>query len=127
MPKDLSVTMPNRAGSLAKAASAVAASGVNMVGACGFGAGNTPEIHMLVEDADVARTRNALESAGATVTREREALIVDVAHQAGGLAAAVKPIAEAGVNTDLFYITQDGRLVLGVDDMAKARAAVSQA
>jgi hypothetical protein len=56
---------------------------------------------------------------------EREVIVVDVEDRPGTMAQVARKIADAGVNIELVYTTFGGvRLVLGVDDFAKARAAV---
>ena len=124
MPKDLTLILVNRPGTLAEAAEAMGRAGVNLMGACGFPSGGEGVFHVLVEDA--AAARRAAESAGIEVRDEREALILDVAHRAGGLAEVLRPIADAGVNVDLVYLTEDGRLVLGADEIERARGAAGR-
>lgn len=55
---------------------------------------------------------------------EREILIVEEASQPGALGQIARKIADAGVNLDLSYVNDKGQLVLGVDDLEKARAAL---
>ena len=56
---------------------------------------------------------------------EREISVVDVEDRPGTMAQVARKLADAGVNIELAYTTFGGvRLVLGVDDFEKARAAV---
>ena len=79
MATDLSISLPDEPGGLAKAAKALGDAGVNIEGIAGLGGGGHGHVHLLVEDAGAART--ALEGAGATLEGEREAVIVDVSSE----------------------------------------------
>ena len=79
-------------------------------------------IHILVEEADSAK--RALQEAGIEVRRERPVLVTEITDQPGELGNLARRIADAGVNIELFYLTARGQLVLGVDDLEKARAAL---
>jgi hypothetical protein len=74
---------------------------------------------------DPAATRAALSEAGIEVGGERDVLVVDVEDRPGTMGEVARRIGEAGVNIELAYTTFGAvRLVLGVDDLDKARAAV---
>ena len=73
--KDLTVILVNRPGTLADAFEALGGAGVNVVGGCGFPAGEEGVLHVLVEDAAAART--ALEGAGLEVRAERDVVVLD--------------------------------------------------
>jgi hypothetical protein len=123
MAKDLTVTLENRPGSLAELGEATGAAGVNIEGLCGVPVGDKGVIHILVDDAGAAR--KALEDAGIEVGAERDVLVVEVEDRPGTMAEVARRVADAGVNIDLAYTTFGGvKLVLGVDDMEKARGAV---
>jgi hypothetical protein len=80
-------------------------------------------IHIVVEDAAAARA--ALSDAGIDVARERDVLVVDVEDRPGTMGEVARRIGNAGVNIELVYTTFGAvRLVLGVDDVDKARAAL---
>jgi hypothetical protein len=124
MARDLSVVVDDRPGELARLGEATGGAGVNIEGFCCLASGGgTATVHILVED--VAATRSALASAGLEVSDERDVIVVEVEDRPGTMAQVARKIADAGVNIDLAYITFSGvRLVLGVDDFEKARAAV---
>jgi hypothetical protein len=124
MARDLSVALDNRPGELARLGEATGGAGINIEGVCGVATGSGPAtVHILVED--VAATRSALENAGLEVSDERDVLVVDVEDRPGTTGEVARKIADAGVNIDLLYTTFGGvRLVLGVDDLEKARAAI---
>jgi hypothetical protein len=122
MAKDLTVELENRPGTLAELGEALGNAGVNIEGGAAIagGAGTAP-VHILVEDSDGAR--KALEGAGLSVADERDVIVVDVTDKPGELGGIARRMADAGVNIDLVYLTARGQLVLGVDDLQKARSA----
>jgi hypothetical protein len=74
---------------------------------------------------DAAATRAALSEAGIEVSGERDVLVVDVEDRPGTMGEVARWIGEAGVNIELVCTTFGaGRLVLGVVDLDKARAAL---
>jgi hypothetical protein len=90
---------------------------------CAVTGGGKGEIHILVDD--VEATREALELAGMEVSGERDVLVVEVEDRPGTMAAVARKLGDAGVNVELAYTTFGGvKLVLGVDDLEKAQAAV---
>jgi hypothetical protein len=96
--------------------------GVNVDGMCGFPSEGKGVIHLLVEDAGAARA--ALEGAGIEVAGEREVLVVDIEDQPGAFGAFARKIANESVNFDLVYLATGTRLVVGTNDLEKARAAL---
>jgi hypothetical protein len=124
MATDLSVALDNRPGELARLGEATGGAGINIEGVCGVATGGgTATIHILVED--VAATRSALENAGLEVSDEHDVLVVDVEDRPGAMSEVARNLADAGVNIELAYTTFGGvRLVLGVDDLEKTRAAI---
>jgi hypothetical protein len=79
MATDLSISLPDEPGGLAKAAKALGEAGVNVEGIAGLGGGGHGHVHLLVEDGGAARS--ALEGAGVTIEGEREAVVVDVSNE----------------------------------------------
>ena len=55
---------------------------------------------------------------------EREVLVVDVDDRAGALGEIARKLSDAGVNIELFYLATTTRLVIGVDDLKKARSVI---
>lgn len=123
--KDLTVILEDRPGTLADAFEALGKAGVNVSGTCGFPAGGEGILHVLVEDGDGAR--KAIEKAGLSVRDERDVVMVGpVPDQAGEGGRLLRRIANQGVNVDLLYFAQDGRVVMSGDDVpALERAARS--
>lgn len=122
MAKDLTVALEDRPGTLADMGEALGKAGININGGCGFPCEGKGVLHILVEDA--AAARRVLEGGGFEVTGEREVLILDIEDRPGTLGELARKIAGAGVNIDLVYVASNNRLVLGTDDLEKARAAL---
>jgi hypothetical protein len=109
---------------LAGLGEATGGAGVNIEGVCCLATGGgTATVHILVED--VTATPSVLQKAGTEVSDERDVIVVDVEDRPGTVAQVARKLANAGVNMELAYITFGGvRLVLGLDEFEKARAAV---
>jgi len=122
MAKDLTVILEDRPGTLADMGEVLGKAGINIDGLCGFPCQGKGTIHILVEDA--AAARRALEERGLEVRDEREVLILEVEDRPGAGGNVTRRIANAGVNIDLVYRTTKTRVVIGADDLDKARAAV---
>jgi hypothetical protein len=120
--KDLTVALEDRPGALADVGEATGKAGINVEGMSGD-AREGAVVHLLVEDASA--TRAALAGAGLEVSDERDVLVVEVEDRPGTLGEVTRKLADAGVNIDLVYTTFGGvKVVLGVDDLEKARSAV---
>ena len=123
MAVDLTVSLEDRPGALAGLGEALGGAGINIDGACGFGVGGARrEIHLLMEDGDAARA--ALERAGVQVGEQRDVLVVDAEDRPGALGEIARKIADAGANIEVFYIAAGTRVVVGADDLDKARGAL---
>ena len=124
MATDLSISLPDEPGGLAKAAKALGAAGVNVEGIAGLGGGGHGHVHLLVEDAGTART--ALEGGGVTIEGEREAVVVDVSSEdrPGKLGDLAQSIADAGINLAACYVASRSRVVFSSDDPTGLRSAL---
>lgn len=120
--KDLTIIMEDRPGTLADMGEALGKAGINIEGGCGYPCEGKGVIHILVEDA--AAARRALEEIGLEVRGERQVLVLNVEDRPGAFGEVSRRIANAGVNVDLVYAAANNRLILGTDDLDKARAAV---
>lgn len=121
--KDMTVVLENRPGELAKLGEATGEAGINIEGIGGDTREGRGLIHLLVADAQAAR--DALASTGIEVQDERDALVVEIEDRPGTMGEVVRKIAAAGINVDYVYATFGGcKLVLGVDDPERARAAL---
>jgi hypothetical protein len=120
--KDLTVNLEDRPGRLADLGEATGNAGINIEGICGTQEGGNA-VHILVQDETAARA--ALSEARFDVGEERDVLVVDIEDRPGSMGEVARRIGDAGVNIELLYTTFGGvRLVLGVDDIDKARAAL---
>ncbi len=117
--KDIKVVLENRPGTLADMGEALGNAGVNIEGMCGPCEGDG-EAHVLVDDAVAARA--ALGEAGIDVQEERDVLVITVPDKPGALGEICRRIGDAGVNIDFFYAATNTRIVLGVDDLEKAKS-----
>ena len=122
MAKDLTVILKDVPGTFASMGEALGSAGINIDGICGFPAAGEGIVHLLVED--TAGARKAIEGAGHEVRGERDVLVVDVQDKPGEVGRVCRKIADAGVNLDLIYEIPGPKLVLGPDDLEKARGAL---
>ena len=122
MAKDLTVILEDRPATLADMGEALGKAGINIEGCCGFRSEGKGVIHILVED--VAAARRELQQAGIEVRGEREVLVLEGEDRPGALGDITRRIAKAGANIDLVYLAANTRLVIGADDLDKARSAV---
>lgn len=123
MATDLAIVLEDRPGELAKVGKALGNAGVNIEGVIGVTVAGKGEVHVLVEDA--AAAHDALEAAGIQVAADHEVLILDVEDKPGTLGEVAGKLGEADVNLNLAYLATGTRLVLGADDIDKARSALS--
>jgi hypothetical protein len=125
MPRDLTVILKDRPGELARLGQATGEAGVNIQGMCAFTGEGTGVIHVLVDDAQAAVARQALQDAGMGVADEREVLVVDIEDRPGTLGELARSLGEASVNIELAYTIFGGvKLVIVTDDLDSARAAL---
>ncbi len=123
MATNITVKLEHHPGELARLGEALGTAGVNVDGMCAVTSAGAGIIHLLVEDAAAARA--ALAAAGMAVDAEREVLVVEaIEDQPGALGEIARRVADAGVNLDLAYLATNTRVVLGADDLEKARAAL---
>ncbi len=72
------------------------------------------------------RSQESTWGAGIKVRGERPVLLTTVVDRPSELGKIARKIASAGVNIELFYLAASGQLVIGVDNLEKAQAALSQ-
>jgi len=122
MMKDLTISLGDHPGSLAKVGEALGKAGVNIEGICGVTVQGKGVIHLLVGDA--AKARRALEANHIDVAKETEVVVLPVEDRPGVLGNVARRLANAGVNLQLAYMATSARLVVGADDLGKVRAAI---
>ena len=119
--KDLEIALENRPGALAEMGEALGKAGVSVEGGGTWLCGDHAIAHFLFEDGDAAR--EALEAAGIRVIAEREVVATRLRQEVPGqLGTIARRMADAGVNIEVQYSDHDNRLILVVDEIAKARA-----
>lgn len=121
---DITASLPDRPGTLASAAEALAEAGINIDGSCMVLCGGVGEFHILIEG-DHTAARQALEAAGVEVRGEQEVLVVELEDRPGELGETARRVAAAGVNIELQYLATRTRVVLGADDLEAARQALA--
>ena len=122
MARDLTVKLQqDKPGSFSRVAEALGKAGVNIEGVTEV----EGIVHVLVEDA--AGARKALDGAGIPVAAERDVLVLNVPDRPGELARITRKLADASVNLTVLYMANNTRVVIGADDIAKARQAVAAA
>src|SRR5438067_13288364 len=122
--KDLTIELDEKAGTVVVADESLGKAGVNIEGICGFVVGDKGVGHVL--DADPTKARQALQSAGACVTGEQDALVLEIEDKPGALGKLTRKIADAGVNLNAVYLATKTRVVIGAADIEKARAAAGE-
>lgn len=122
MAKDMKVILEDRPGTLADLGETLGNAGINIDGICGFPCEGKGVIHILVEDA--TKARKVLEEAGFEVKEDRQVFVLDVSDRPGEMGSICRRIANAGVNIDFIYAATRTRIVLGVDDLEKAKSVI---
>lgn len=119
--RDLTLSLEQRPGELARVGEALGRAGVSIEGGGAWVVDGRGIAHFLVSDAPSARA--ALEAEGIAVVAEREVLLqrLDQA-KPGQLGALTRRMAQAGVDIEVLYSDHAHRLVLVVDDFEQGRA-----
>ena len=122
MATDLTLYLEDRPGALAEVGEALVEAGINIDGLCGMTMEGLGVIHVLVEEEFTAR--EVLEAHHITVAEAQDVLVLEVEDQPGVLGSISRKLADAGVNLHLAYLATSTRLVIGADDLDKARSAL---
>jgi hypothetical protein len=122
MLKDMTVILQDHPGTLADMGETLGKAGINIEGICAATYKGESAIHILIEDS--AAARQALKAKGIDVVAERDVLVKQIEDHPGALGEVARKLANAGVNIELVYLTTKTRIVIGVDDLEKARAVI---
>ena len=122
---DLTVTLSNKPGELARFSEEMGKAGINIEGLAAFEFKGNSFVHVLVEDRTGAR--RVVETLGCTVDHETEVLVERVEDKPGMLGRYTRSISDAGVNLTTAYLATDTRLVLGSSDFHKLETAWQKA
>ena len=116
------VELTNKPGELARVTEAIAQKGINIEGFAGATAGGAGTVLLVTNDE--AGTRRALADAGCS-SREVELVMASIDHVPGGLAAAARKFADAGINIEAAMPTgmagDKVTVSFATDNPAKAR------
>ncbi len=116
------VDLTNKPGELARVAEAIAEKGINIEAFAGATAGGAGSVVLATNDE--GGTRRALADAGCS-SREVELVMASIDHVPGGLAAAARKLADAGVNIEAAMPTgmagEKVTVSFATDNPAKAR------
>jgi hypothetical protein len=122
MGRDLAIRLAaDRPGELSKVVETLSRSGVNIEGLAEVDG----LVHVLARDPSAARA--ALRAGGYTVEGELEVLVLPMSDRPGELSMVMQRLAEAGVNLRFVYLATETRVVIGADDITRARSALEPA
>jgi len=119
---DLTIVLADRPNGMADLCTSLGAAGINIDGICGVVEAGIELDHLLFEDAVAAIS--VIESSGATVRGMRDVLVIQLEDRPGAVGEVTGRIAAAGVRIDLIYLAANNRLVIGADNLPRARAAL---
>ena len=119
--KEVSVTLDDRPGTLAKATDAIAKAGINIEGYCAVPSGKDGKGTFRVVTKDPSSTRKALETAGFKVQEERDVALIDAEDRPGFLAQILRRLAENELNVGPSYSITQNRIAISADNFAKLR------
>ena len=122
--KDLIISLEDQPGMLAAVGEVLGNAGINIEGVSGAAVEGAESvwIHILVEDADMAKA--ALDAAQVDYGAERDVEVMSLVDQPGEMGRFLRKVADAGVNIDLVYLATSTRLVLAGSDMEALRSAL---
>ncbi len=119
MGRDLTVRLTaDRPGELARVVETLSRSGINIEGFAEIDG----VVHVLARDPSAARA--ALRAGGYTIEGELEVLLLPMPDRPGELSMIMQRLADASVNLRFVYLATDTRVVIGADDVTRARAAL---
>ena len=117
MGRDLTLRLTaDRPGEVAKVAQTLSNAGVNIEGIAEI----EGVVHVLARDP--SRAKSALRAGGYTIENELEVLVLPMTDRPGELSMIMQRLADASVNLRFIYLATETRVVIGVDDISRARA-----
>ena len=108
----------DRPGALAKLVQTLSRSGINIEGIAEI----EGVVHVLARDPTSART--ALRSGGYEIDGELEVVVLPMPDRPGELGMIMQRLADAGVNVRFAYLATNTRVVIGAEDVTRARQAL---
>jgi hypothetical protein len=117
--RDLTVRLSqDRPGELAGVVEALSQAGINIEGMAEI----EGTVHVLAADPNAARA--ALRAKGYSIEAEREVVILPLPDRPGELSMIMRRLADAGVNVHFVYLATSTRVVIGAEDVTRARLAL---
>ncbi|MFX1507134.1 MAG: amino acid-binding protein [Promethearchaeota archaeon] len=120
--KDITIILEDKPGTLADLGETLGKANINIEGLCGATCEGEDLIHILVEES--GKVYNVLGRAGFTIREEREVLVIDIkdiVKKPGSGGTLFRKLASEGININLIYLAENNRIVIGVDDIKKAK------
>ena len=114
MTTEFTIVLEDRPGTLGRLCTVLGDGRVNIEAIQGTSGEGQAVLHVVVDDAD--RAAGVLAAAGIP-SRRREVLVVRVLDEPGMLGDVALVMSRAGINIDAVYVTTQGHIVLGVDDL----------
>jgi hypothetical protein len=121
--KDIAIVLENKPGTLAELGEVLGKENINIEGICGAICEGEDLIHIAVEEA--GKAYNILERAGFKIKEQKEVLVIeikDIVRKPGSGGKLFRKLADQNINIDLIYLAENNRIIIGVDDLDKARA-----
>ena len=100
--KEISFTMPNKAGLLSEVTRAISEARVNITAICAYVMGNTA--YFMLTTASNVKAKKALEPLDVAI-EERDVVEVELLNRPGELQKVAKRIADAGIDIEYMYAT----------------------
>ncbi len=100
--KEISFTMPNKAGLLLEVTQAIAGERVNITALCAYAMGDTA--YFMLTTASNVKVKKALAPLGVTI-EERDVVEVELLNRPGELQKVAKKIANEGIDIEYMYAT----------------------
>jgi hypothetical protein len=120
--RDLTIKLAaDRPGELAALVQALSRSGVNIEGLAEIDG----IVHLLARDPSAARS--ALRAGGYEIDGELEVLLLPMPDRPGELSMILRRLADAGINVRFAYLCTETRVVIGAEDVSRARQALGPA
>lgn len=123
MATDFLFSLEDRPGTGARILTTLGQAGVNVIGLSATSGGQIA--HVAVEDVDAAGARSALQGAGVSIREEREVVVAPVEDRPGAGGALLQRLADADINIEFLYLATGPRILIGVENPARARQALS--
>ncbi len=121
--KDITIALENKPGTLADLGETLGKSKINIEGLCGATCEGEDLIHILVQES--GKAYNVLDRAGFKIKEEREVLVLsihEIVKQPGSAGRLFRKLAQEGININLIYLAENNKIVIGVDDLKKAKS-----